>query len=291
MATRQASYDGDFVMYRFMLVVFAMLGSSVSAQTVSVPVEIQSVDIRLGTISVRHNGKVSKLTVTRDAKISVEGKESRLADLKIGDDATVEFDKSISAVTKVVANHTPIAPAEKLEEGWETIDERLLFLMVRLASTEASLDAIEAEIFRTGGRKYSSLVAAKRAEESNDRMDRRGGGPIKWSQFYGHTAESFFYHPTDRNSTYHTVTVLSQRSPKDDNQVTPGVPSRQGLPVHQRPPQFDYIYRANQSAKARAEAEAAELRGKIELLLERRRRLEAEQSSLWCEIAFRAISH
>lgn len=67
----------------------------------------------------------------------------------------------------------------------------------------------------------------------------QGGGPVKWSQFYGRTAENF-YHPTDRNTTYHTTTVLGQRSPVDDNQVEPGVPSRQGLPVHQRPPSSKY---------------------------------------------------
>ena len=31
-----------------------------------------------------------------------------------------------------------IAPAEKLVEGWEEIDERLIFLMVRLANTVTS---------------------------------------------------------------------------------------------------------------------------------------------------------
>ena len=69
------------------------------------------------------------------------------------------------------------------------------------------------------------------------------------------------------------------------------MPAGQGLPVHQRPPQFDYIYRANDSAKARAEMEASELVGKIDALNERRQRLEAEQGGLRVEIAFRAIAH
>jgi hypothetical protein len=122
-------------------------------------------------------------------------------------------------------------------------------------------------------------------------MDRQGGGPMKWSDFYGRTAEKFFYHPTDRNSSYNTVTVLSQQGPQADNKVGGGVPSSQGVPAHQRPPQFDYIYRANENAKARAEQEAAEFKGKIESLLQRRHRLEVEQAGLWCEVAFRAVSH
>ncbi len=63
------------------------------------------------------------------------------------------------------------------------------------------------------------------------------------------------------------------------------------MPVHQRPPQFDYIYRSNERAKSRAAAEAAELKGKLDQLASRRQRLEAEQAGLWVEIAFRAIGH
>ena len=186
-----------------------------------------------------------------------------------------------------------IAPATKLElaEGWDEIDQRLVFLMTRLASTEASLDAVENVIGRTLGQRTTKTGDAKRAESGNERMDRSGGGPMPWAEFYGKTAEKFFYHPTDRNSTYHTATILSQQAPKNDNRSAEGVPSRQGLPVHQRPPQFDYIYRANQNAKERAERDAAELANKAEALIERRRSLEEEQSGLWCEIAFRAISH
>jgi uncharacterized protein (TIGR03067 family) len=184
-----------------------------------------------------------------------------------------------------------IVPAEKLPEGWEEIDQRLLFLMVRLANVEASLDAIEKAIGSGTRKKVAKTGEGKRAEAGNDKMDRKGGGPMKWSEFYGTTAEAFFYHPTDRNTTYHTTTVLSQQGPQADNKVGGGVPAGQGVPVHQRPPQFDYIYRANSNAKERAEAEAAALKGKIEELAERRNRLETEQSGLWCEIAFRAVSH
>ncbi len=162
--------------------------------------------------------------------------------------------------------------------------------MVRLADVETSLDAVEKAV-GTGTRQRSARVGeAKKAEKGNEIMDRKGGGPIKWSEFYGRTAEKFFYHPVDRNTTYHTTTVLSQQSPQADNKSGEGVPSRQGLPVHQRPPQFDYIYKANRDAKARAERDAAELRNKVDALQARRRQLEDEQAALWCQIAFRVVS-
>jgi hypothetical protein len=184
-----------------------------------------------------------------------------------------------------------IAPAQPLADGkWEEIDQRLVFLMVRLANVEASLDAVDAAIAKTTGARSSKLGAAKRAEAGNELMDRKAGGPMKWSEFYGRTAEKFFYHPVDNNTTYHTATVLQQQGPRADNKVEGGVPASQGLPVHQRPPQFDYIYRANRDAQAKAEKEAAELRNKAEELIARRTTLEAEQSKLWCEVAFRAVS-
>lgn len=183
-----------------------------------------------------------------------------------------------------------IAPAEPLKPGWEEIDKRLVFLMVRLANVEAGLDAVEKRVGAGARQRAAKAGEAKRAEKGNEMMDRKGGGPVKWSQFYGRTAEKFFYHPVDRNTSYHTTTVLSQKSPQADNQSGEGVPSRQGLPVHQRPPQFDYIYKANQDAQARAERDAAQLRDKIDALQARRRQLEDEQAALWCQIAFRAVS-
>src|SRR5207237_1011388 len=83
---------------------------------------------------------------------------------------------------------------------------------------------------------------------------------VRWQDFYGRTAEKFFYHPTDRNSTYHTETVLTQR-PQKDASGEGGVPAAQGVPAHQRPPQFDYIYRANTDAQKQAEAEVATMAG------------------------------
>ena len=52
------------------------------------------------------------------------------------------------------------------------------------------------------------------------------------------------------------------------------------LSAQQRPPQFDFIYRANNNQQAKAEADIAKMAGKVDQLLARRRQLEAEQSRL-----------
>ena len=181
----------------------------------------------------------------------------------------------------------PIAPAEKPADGkWDEIDQRLIFLMVRLANLESSLDAVNAAIGKTNLKVTGKKSEAKRAEGKNDEMDKKGGGPMHWSQFYGTTA-SFFYHPTGRNSMYYTETMLgSQEAALGSETVLP----TDAIPIN-RPPQFDYIYRANENARLRAGEEVAALKGKIETLVERKHRLEAEQSGLWCEVAFRAVDH
>jgi len=87
---------------------------------------------------------------------------------------------------------TSIAPAEKLPDGWDEIDQRLVFLMVRLANTETSLEAVEKAIAASGRKQSVRTADAKRSEKDNEQMDRRGGGPGKWSVCYGTTAEKFF---------------------------------------------------------------------------------------------------
>ena len=266
-----------------------LLVGTLLAETVTVPVEIESVDANDRKITVRHNGKVTTLALNADAKIILAGKATELHLLIPGDTGNVEFDKTISAVTKIDVRRREMAPAETLSEGWEEIDQRLLFLMVRLVDVEANLDATDKAMGKSNVRAGIASAQASRAQAGNDRMDRRAGGPVRWDKFYGTTAEKFFYHPND-NHTYHTRTILSQQSPGNDNQIEPGVPSRQGLPVHQRPPQFDYMYRANENAQRRAEADVAKFRGKGAALAARRHELELEQSKLWCEVAFRAVA-
>ena len=176
------------------------------------------------------------------------------------------------------------------KKGWKwDEDKRFDFLMERLASLEASLDAVNVAIAKASGKKGAKQGDSRRAEAGNSAMDRKGGGPMKWNEFYGTTAEKFFYHPVDPNTTYHTSTVLSQVGTQQEDKAGDSVQSNSGVPLHQRPPQFDYIYRANRNAKERADADMAAIQGKIDALNERREKLEAEQADLWCRLAFRAI--
>jgi hypothetical protein len=273
------------------VILLVSLAATTLAETITVDVSITLIDTKRSSITVSYDGKSRQLELAKNLQVEIDGKKSEITALIPGDTAQVTYDKDKQVITKIVVQREAMLPAEKLPEGWDEIDQRLIFLMVRLANVEATLDAIDQAIEGKNRVSNTKSTAAKRAERENEDMDRKGGGPLKWSQFYGTTAEKFFYHPTDRNSTYHTVTVLNQQGPQADNKVGGGVPSSQGLPVHQRPPQFDYIYRSNERAKARAEAEAYELRGKIDQLVIRRQRLEAEQAGLWVEIAFRAIAH
>jgi len=265
-----------------------LFASMAVAEVTTVPVEIQSVDASNRTITVRFNGKVSNLSLSPNATITVDGKAADLTSVIPGGSATVEFDKAISAVTKIDAQRGEIAPAEALADGWEEIDQRLLFLMVRLVDVEANLEAIDNAMGKNKVRAGMALGQANRAAAGNERMDRRAGGPVRWDKFYGTTAEKFFYHPT-QNHTYHTQTVLSQKSPGRDNQ-SGGVPSSQGVPTHQRPPQFDYMYRANETARQSAFANVAKFRGNAAALAVRHHELELEQGKLWCEVAFRAVA-
>lgn len=275
----------------FTLILGLTLAPIAHAETTNASVTIDVVNAKLPVISVTYGNNSRQLTLADDAAIEIDGKKSDYRALLPGDKAVVTYDKVRSAVTKVVVQRDAIAPAEALAEGWQEIDQRLIFLMIRLANVEASLEAVERAIDADSRKKSGKANTARKADRDNEALDRKGGGPVKWSQFYGMTAEKFFYHPTDRNTSYHTITVLGQQGSQADNKVGGGVPAGQGLPVHQRPPQFDYIYRANDSAKARAEMEASELIGKIDALNERRQRLETEQAGLWVEIAFRAIAH
>ncbi|TWU17475.1 hypothetical protein Pla52o_50300 [Novipirellula galeiformis] len=266
-----------------------LFANTAVAETTTVPIEIQSVEPRERKITVRYSGKVTTLALSDDATIILEGKATDLTSVIPGDIGHVEFDKTIPAVTKLEVRRSQMAPAEKLDEGWEEIDQRLLFLMVRLVDVEANLDAIDEAMGKSKSRAGIATGQANRAQAGNDRMDRRAGGPVRWDRFYGTTAEKFFYHPTE-NHTYHTWTVLGQNNSASDNQTEPGVPSRQGLPVHQRPPQFDYMYRANQNAQQRAIANVAKFRGNAAALAAREHELQLEQSKLWCEVAFRAVA-
>lgn len=178
--------------------------------------------------------------------------------------------------------------APKKDWEWDE-DERFDELMEQLAINEASLDAVEAAVAKKTRRKSGQQSEAKRQEANTSLMNRKGGGPMKWDEFYGTNAEKFFYHPVDPNTTYRTDTFLRQMGKAEDDKSGEDTPSRQSVPVHQRPPQWDYIYRANKTARDNALADASIAESEIERLEQRRTALEQEQAALWCKLAFRAV--
>jgi len=100
--------------------------------------------------------------------------------------------------------------------GWQEMDQRMVFLTVQLSSVEASLAALNRALVSLGIQRAFRQNDAEAARHTNESMDRNAGGPAPWTEFYGRTAEKFFYHPTDKNTSYHTLTVLGQKSPADD---------------------------------------------------------------------------
>ena len=176
----------------------------------------------------------------------------------------------------------------KVDWEWDK-DERFDDLIEQLAINEASLEAVDKAIARKNTSTRSRQMSAQQFDSNNRFMDRKGGGPMNWKEFYGTNAEKFFYHPVDANTTYHTKTYLQQAGKSEDNKSGFGVPSSQSLPVHQRPPQWDYIYRANRTAREKALAGAAVLKSQVVELEQQRKLLETEQEELWCKLAFRAV--
>ena len=138
------------------------------------------------------NGKSRQLELARDLAVEIDGRISEYRSLLPGDDAEITYDKEKAVITKIVVQREPMLPAEKLPEGWDEIDQRLIFLMIRLANVEATLEAIEKTTEKNGVRVATVERDAKRADRANEDMDRNAGGPLKWSQFYGTTAEKFF---------------------------------------------------------------------------------------------------
>jgi hypothetical protein len=169
-----------------------------------------------------------------------------------------------------------------LQGKWEDVDQRFVFLTVDLASTENSLAAVNKALLRAGDQQAMQQQRASDAQRGNDLMDRNGGGPVPWRDFYGRTARDFYFqYGSAVNVHAHggrvgQLDVAAREA--DDSQLI------------NRPPQLDYIYRANINSKQRADDEVAKIGNKIDGLLGRRHQLEAEQSALWCKIALRALT-
>ena len=158
-------------------------------------------------------------------------------------------------------------------------DDRLTFLTLQLSSIEESIKAVTAGMKAAG---YKANVAADKAEsyeKGNELMDRKGGAPVPWDQFYGKTARSF-YVPSSAAALH-----AEGNGGRVDVQVATG-----NHPIA-RPRQFDYLYRANNEQAAKAKEEVAKMGKQVDTLLARRRKLEFEQSVLWATISLESTQN
>jgi hypothetical protein len=127
--------------------------------------------------------------------------------------------------------------------------------LFQLADAEANIQAINKALVGTG---YKVGIAYDRIDSNlkgNELMDRKGGGPVRWDEFYGRTARDY---------------------------GSNGWGDR-------RPRQFDYIYQANNEQIDRARGKIASLERNQAALLARRRTHEESQSRLWAMLAFQQI--
>ncbi|MDB5323078.1 MAG: hypothetical protein JWN40_4709 [Phycisphaerales bacterium] len=192
--------------------------------------------------------------------------------------------KSLPLIGIVVLFALPLAaagpatrPAASPTTQPDPTSERLTFLTLRLSSAEESIKAINTAL-RVAG--YKVAVAADKveaAEKGNELMDRKGGAPVPWDQFYGKTARSFI---APLPPGLYAVKI------KGTGDVT--YPWNDPI---RRPKQFDYLYRANSEQAAKAKEQVAAMGRKIDALLARRRQLEAEQVSLWGTIALESVGN
>ncbi len=136
-----------------------------------------------------------------------------------------------------------------MPSNWEQIDQRFVFFTVQLASTETSLNAVNKALKVAGYHQTAQQQQAAIHQQANANMDRNGGGPVPWDQFYGKTASQFY-----RSTDFAAVSVSGHTALAVTSHTDSGI----------RPPQFDYIYRANQDAQQHAEDEVAKLGGQID---------------------------
>lgn len=142
----------------------------------------------------------------------------------------------------------------------DALENPVTFLLIRLASTEESLKAVDNALGQTDTQVKAGSAKVDTAQNANESMDRNGGGPVPWDQFYGRTARGFY------------VSDFFVSHPIE------------------RPTQFDYIYHANREEAKKAQREVDSLKGKIDELKSRQAQLEADRSALWARIAAAMIA-
>ncbi|HEY8751523.1 MAG TPA: hypothetical protein VIM11_26315 [Tepidisphaeraceae bacterium] len=175
---------------------------------------------------------------------------------------------------------TPAAPADpppKPPETEEVLSQRQQSLLLQLSDAEANIKALNLALVRTGYKVGLAYDRIDTSQKGNDIMNRKGGGPVGWQDFYGKTARSFYIPYSE--GTYHS----ESRNGRTDIHVTEG-----NHPI-QRPTQFNYIYKANNDQIARAKEQVASLAQDQAALLARRQKHEADQSRLWAQLAWERV--
>jgi hypothetical protein len=160
---------------------------------------------------------------------------------------------SLIAATAHAQSPTKPPAAAKLPDASanaELVENPVTNRLVQLSVVETSLQLVNEAIDKAAAQSNSSASKANQYKKNNELMNRNAGGPVPWEKFYGKTANQFF----------------------------------SGAGGGRRPPQFDYIYKANSDQIQSAQQEIAALGGRLDKLQDRRRNLEAKQVTLWTQV-------
>lgn len=168
-------------------------------------------------------------------------------------------------------------PATAPPSTQPALSDRQASILLQLADAEANIKVINQALVRTGYKVGLAYERIENSQKANELMDRKGGGPVRWDEFYGRTARDF-YAPQNAGAL-HAQTIGASV----DLQVATGY-----RPL-QRPPQFEYIYHANDGQIAKAREQIATLLENQAALLARRNKHEADQSALWAELAWEQV--
>jgi hypothetical protein len=159
------------------------------------------------------------------------------------------------------------------------LSERQASILMQLANAEANIKAINKALKLTGYKVGLAYDQVEGSEKANELMDRKGGAPVPWDQFYGKTAMSFYHHSSAElhyNAGRGAKTIDAQWEGSRLTKVD-------------RPKEFNFIYRANDQQASRAKEQIASLERDQAGLLARRQKHEADQSYLWAALAWERI--
>ena len=134
----------------------------------------------------------------------------------------------------------------------EALTERQQSLLLQLSDAEVNIRAINQALRQTGYKVGLAYDRIEGSQKGNEIMDRKGGGPVGWKDFYGKTA----------------------REVNDSGG---------------RPKIFDRIYKANNDQAVRAKEQISNLAKDQAGLLARRQKHEADEGRLWAMLAWERV--